>query len=201
MIRMLGFALGTVLVAALAAQTPALRKGVSVQQAVTANAVAMPDADAADSVVVAVTRDGSIYLEVTQVTPEQLSEKVKEQLAGHPGKRVYLKSDARTPYATVAEVLGALRAAGAPATVLLTSQPPKTSAAHLPPMGLEVLLRTPAGAAAQPAPALDADLQQRARRDKSVVLQADGAAPYGDIVHAVDVCRAEGAQVFLASTK
>jgi hypothetical protein len=31
------------------------------------------------------------------------------------------------------------------------------------------------------------------------VLQADGTAPFGDVVHAVDVCRAEGAKVFLAT--
>jgi biopolymer transport protein ExbD len=30
------------------------------------------------------------------------------------------------------------------------------------------------------------------------VLRADGTAPFGDVVHAVDVCRAEGAKVFLA---
>jgi biopolymer transport protein ExbD len=56
-----------------AAQTPVLRKGVSVQMPVTTNAVLMPNADSADSVIVAVTFRGIVYLEVTKVTPAQLS--------------------------------------------------------------------------------------------------------------------------------
>jgi hypothetical protein len=42
------------LVAVAGAQTPVLRKGVSVQMPVTTNAVMMPDADLADSLIVAV---------------------------------------------------------------------------------------------------------------------------------------------------
>jgi len=44
---------------------------------------------------------------------------------------------------------------------------------------------------------VDAELKQHARRDRRVVLPADGTAPFGDVVHAVDVCRAEGAKVLL----
>ena len=190
------------LAAVMAAQTPPLRKGVSVQMPVTANAVAMPDADLADALVVAVTSRGAVYLEVATVTPAQLSGKVKAQLTGRPGKRVYLKADARTPYSTVGEVLNALRTAGVASPILLTSQKVLTSASYLPPMGLEVLLPPPAPDAAQSvtlkAGTGDAELKQHARRGP-VLLQADGAAPFGDVVHAVDVCRAEGAKVFLAT--
>lgn len=104
---MVRFSVGALLATAIAAETPALRKGVSVQMPVTTNAVAMPDADLADSLVVAVTFRGSIFLEVTTVTPAQLSGKVKAQITGHPGKLVYLKGDARTPYSSVVEVLDA----------------------------------------------------------------------------------------------
>ncbi|MGA2194390.1 MAG: biopolymer transporter ExbD [Bryobacteraceae bacterium] len=202
---MVRFSVGALLAAAVAAQTPALRKGVSVQMPVTTNAVAMPDADLADSLVVAVTYRGTVFLEVTTVTPAQLSGKVKEQLTGHPGKRVYLKGDARVPYSTVAEVLDALRTAGVNAPILLTSQHDSTNASYAPPMGLEVLLPPTPDAAqsvtlkAGNGQASDAELKQRARRDRPVVLQADGTAPFGDVVHAVDVCRAEGAKVFLAT--
>jgi len=206
MSRMVRFSVGALVAAAIAAQTPALRKGVSVQMPVTTNAVAMPDADLADSLVVAVTFRGAVFLEVTTVTPAQLSEKVKAQLTGHPGKRVYLKGDARTPYSTVVEVLDALRTAGVNAPILLTSQHDSTSASYVPPMGLEVVLPPPAPDAAQSVTlkagngqASDAELKQHARRDRPVVLQADGTAPFGDVVHAVDVCRAEGAKVFLAT--
>jgi biopolymer transport protein ExbD len=202
---MVRFSVGALLAAAVAAQTPALRKGVSVQMPVTTNAVAMPDADLADSLVVAVTYRGTVFLEVAPVTPAQLSGKVKEQITGHPGKRVYLKGDARVPYSTVAEVLDALRTAGVNAPILLTSQHDSTNASYAPPMGLEVLLPPTPDAAqsvtlkAGNGQASDAELKQRARRDRPVVLQADGTAPFGDVVHAVDVCRAEGAKVFLAT--
>lgn len=206
MSRIVRFSVGALLAAAIAAQTPALRKGVSVQMPVTTNAAAMPDADLADSLVVAVTFRGTVFLEVTAMTPEQLSGKVKAQLTGHPGKRVYLKGDARTPYATVAQVLDALRTAGVNAPILLTSQPDSTKASYVPPMGLEVMLPPPAPGTAQSVTlkagngqASDAELKQHARRDSPVVLQADGTAPFGDVVHAVDVCRAEGAKVFLAT--
>ena len=203
---MVRFSVGALLAAVTAAQTPALRKGVSVQMAVTTHAVAMPDADLADSVVVAVTFRGAVFLEVTTVTPAQLSGRVKAQITGHPGKRVYLKGDARTPYSTVVEVLDALRTAGVNAPILLTSQHDSTNASYLPPMGLEVLLPPPAPDAAQSVTlkagngqASDAEIKQRVRRDRPVVLQADGAAPFGDVVHAVDVCRGEGAKVFLGA--
>ena len=206
MSRLVRFSVGVLLAAAIAAQTPALRKGVSVQMPDTTNAVAMPDADLADSLVVAVTFRGTVFLEVTTVTPAQLSGNVKAQLTGHPGKRVYLKGDARTPYSTVVEVLDALRTAGVNAPILLTSQHDSTNASYVPPMGLEVLLAPLVPDAAQSVtlkagngPASDAELKQHARRDKLVVLQADGTAPFGDVVHAVDVCRAEGATVFLAT--
>ena len=206
MSRMVRFSVGALLAAAIAAQTPALRKGVSVQMPVTTNAVAMADADLPDSLVVAVTFRGTVFLEVTRVTPAQLSGKVEAQLTGHPGKRVYLKGDARTPYSTVVEVLGALRTAGVNAPILLTSQHDSTNASYLPPMGLEVLLPPPAPDAAQSVTlnagsgqASDAELKQHALRDRPVVLQADGTVPFGDVVHAVDVCRAGRGQVFLAT--
>jgi biopolymer transport protein ExbD len=172
---MIRFSVGALLAAAIAAQTPALRKGVSVPMPVTTHAEAMPDADLADSVVVAVTFHGTVYLGVTTVTPAQLSGKVKAQLTGDAGKRVYLKGDARTPYSTVVEVLDALWTAGVNAPILLTSQHDSTSAAYVPPMGLEVVLPPPAPDAAQSVTlkagngqASDAELKQHARRDKPV---------------------------------
>lgn len=206
MSRLLLPIVGVLFVAAAAAQTPALRKGVSVQMAVARNAVAAPDADLADSLVVAVTFRGAVYLEVTTVTPAQLSEKVKAELEGHPGKRVYLKGDARAPYSTMAEVLDALRTAGVNAPILLAAQHDSTDTSYVLPKGLEVLLATPAPDAAKSltlkvgnGQASDTELTQHAQRDKQVVLQVDGTVPFGEVVHAVDVCRATGAKVFLAT--
>src|SRR5438270_8261683 len=143
MSRTLRFTVGALLATTIAAQTPVLRKGVSVQIPVTTNASAMPDADLADSLVVAVTFSGAIYLDVASVTPAELSGKLKAQFSGHPGKRVYIKGDARTPYSTVLDVVDVLRAAAIPTPILLTSQHDSANASYLPPMGLEVQLSPP----------------------------------------------------------
>jgi biopolymer transport protein ExbD len=45
----------------------------------------------------------------------------------------------------------------------------------------------------------DTELKQRAQRDRPVVLQVDEKAPFGDVVHAVDLCRAAGTKVYLAT--
>jgi len=101
--------------------------------------------------------------------------------------------------------LDALRAAGVNAPILLTSQPDSAKASYTPPMGLEVLLPAPPDGEvfvtlkAGNGQASDAELKQRARQGRPIMLKADGAAPFGDVVHAVDVCRAEGVKVFLAA--
>lgn len=174
---------GALLVAA--AQTPALRKGVSVQMPVTTNAEPAPDADRADSLVVAVTFRGTVFLGATIVTPAQLSEQVKAQLNTHPDNRTYLKADARTPYSSVAEVLDALRTAGVNAPILLAARfDDSTDGTYVSPKGLEVLL-APMPDAAQP--------------DKAAVLQVGGETRFGDVVHAVDMYRAAKVRVFLST--
>jgi biopolymer transport protein ExbD len=206
MSRVFRLSVGALLVAVAGAQTPVLRKGVSVQMPVTTNAVTMPDADLAGSLIVAVTFRGTVFLEVTTVTPAQLSEKIKAELLGHPDKRVYLKGDARTPYSTVAEVLDALRTAGVNAPILLTNKHDSTDTSYVPPAGLEVLLPPPPPDAAQSTTLRvgngqpsNTELRQRAQRDRPVVLQVDKEAPFGDLVHVVEVCRAAGANVYLAT--
>jgi biopolymer transport protein ExbD len=181
--RVLLLSVGALLVAA--AQTPAFRKGVSVQMPVTTNADPAPDADRADSLVVAVTFRGTVFLGATTVTPAQLSEQVKARLNAHPDNRTYLKADARTPCSTVAEVLDALRTAGVNAPILLTARlDDSTDGTYVSPKGLEVLL----------APAPDA-----AQSDKAAVLQVGGETRFGDVVHAVDMYRAAKIRVFLST--
>jgi biopolymer transport protein ExbD len=172
---------------------------------VTTNAVAAPDADLADSLVVAVAYDGAAFLNVSRQTPAQLSENVKAELAGRPDRRVYLKADARTPYSAVLAVLYALRTAGVNAAILLASQPTSSTASYAPPMGLEALLSPPPETAqsvtlrAGNSRASEAELKQQAVGGRPVALRADAATPFGDVVHAVDVYHGAGADVFLAA--
>jgi biopolymer transport protein ExbD/biopolymer transport protein TolR len=58
--------------------TPMLQNKVNVDLAKTDNPTAMPDADKEDAIVVAVTRDGRVYLGQDPVDPTQLGAKIRE---------------------------------------------------------------------------------------------------------------------------
>src|ERR1700731_5147550 len=74
--------------------TPMLTKGVSVDM-VTANTPRdMQDADKDDAVIVAVTRDGKIYLGHTAISKEDITGQVKDRLANRLDKTVYGARDA-----------------------------------------------------------------------------------------------------------
>ncbi len=100
--------------------TPMLSKGVSVDLVKTRNPVTMQDADKEDAVLVAVTRDGRVYLDTTQMAPEMLTQKVQDLLTNRLDKTVYLKADARARYERVVEVVNNLRAAGVDNVGLIT---------------------------------------------------------------------------------
>ena len=73
--------------------TPMLQKGVSVDMAKATNTRDMQDADKEDAVVLAVTRDGKIYLGSDPIAPDQITTTVKDRLANKLDKTVYVKSD------------------------------------------------------------------------------------------------------------
>ncbi len=102
--------------------TPMLQKGVSVDLAKVNNPVQMPDADKEDAVLVAVMRDGTIFLGQDKVSADQLSEKVKDKLENKADKQVFVKADARAKYGAVVEVVDNVRAAGVDQLGLLTEQ-------------------------------------------------------------------------------
>ena len=114
--------------------TPMLQRGQSVDLAKTDNPVQMPDADKEDSVLVAVMRDGTIYLGQDKVTADQLATKVKDKLANKTDKQVFVKADARAKYGAVVEVVDNVRSAGVDQLGLLTEQR-KSSALEPPPSG------------------------------------------------------------------
>ncbi len=111
--------------------TPMLQKGVSVDLAKVNNPTQMPDADKEDALLVAVMRDGKIYFGNDMITPDALTEKVKDRLANRVDKRVFIRADARAKYGTVVEVVDNVRAAGVDDLGLLTEQR-KTSGATPP---------------------------------------------------------------------
>ncbi|MEO7143209.1 MAG: biopolymer transporter ExbD [Bryobacteraceae bacterium] len=104
--------------------TPMLTKGQSVDMVKAHNAVAMQAADKEDAVLVAVTRDGKIFLSPgnSQVAAADLPNKVRDLLTNQLDKIVYIKSDSRARYETVEDVIDNLRGAGVDTIGLLTEQ-------------------------------------------------------------------------------
>jgi biopolymer transport protein ExbD len=102
--------------------TPMLSKGVSVDMVMTDNPIAMQDADRDDAVLVAVTRDGKVYLGSTPTPVDELPQKVRDILESQLDKTVYLKADARATYERVVEVVDNVRSAGVDNVGLLTEK-------------------------------------------------------------------------------
>ncbi len=102
--------------------TPMLQKGVSVDMAKATNTRDMQDADKEDAVVLAITRDGKIYLGSDTIAPDQITTEVKDRLSSKLDKTVYVKSDARTKYGVVVGVVDDVRAAGVDSLGLLTEK-------------------------------------------------------------------------------
>ena len=103
--------------------TPMLSKGVSVDLVMTNNPVAMADADREDAVLMAVTRDGKIFLGSSPVdSAGELPGKVRDLLEGRLDMTVYLKADARARYEGVVDVVDNVRSAGVDNIGLLTEK-------------------------------------------------------------------------------
>jgi biopolymer transport protein ExbD len=106
--------------------TPMLSKGTSVELAKTKNPSKMQAADKDDAVLVAITRNGEVFLSPgnSKLQPDALPGKVKDLLTSKLDKMVYIKSDGRARYEKVTEVVDSLRAGGVDQLGLLTDQIP-----------------------------------------------------------------------------
>lgn len=102
--------------------TPMLSKGVSVDLVRTRNHIAMDEADQEDAILVAVTREGSVFLGRSRIEAAQLKNEVEDILTTRIDKTVYVKSDARSRYERVVEVVNILRSAGCDQVGLLTEK-------------------------------------------------------------------------------
>jgi biopolymer transport protein ExbD len=102
--------------------TPMLQKGVSVDMARVNNPRDMQAADKEDATVLAITRDGKIYLGSDTIAIDKITAKVKDRVSDKLDKTVYIKSDARAKYGDVVAVVDAVRAAGVDSVGLLTEK-------------------------------------------------------------------------------
>ena len=74
------------------------------------------------AIVVAITRDGAIYLGHTATRKEDLTGQVKDRISNRLDKTVYVKSDARAKYGDVVAVVDEIRSAGVDQLGLLTEK-------------------------------------------------------------------------------
>jgi biopolymer transport protein ExbD/biopolymer transport protein TolR len=102
--------------------TPMLQHGTSVNMAKAANTRDMTDADKEDAVLLAITRDGKVFLQSDRIAPDQITTKVKDMIADRLDKTVYIKSDRDAKYGVVVQVVDNVRAAGVDSLGLLTEK-------------------------------------------------------------------------------
>jgi len=102
--------------------TPMLQKGVSVDLARVSNPRTMQAAEKEDATTVAITRDGTFYLNSDKITADKITAAVKDRVQDQLDKTVFVKSDARAKYGDVVAVVDAVRAAGVDAIGLLTEK-------------------------------------------------------------------------------
>ena len=106
--------------------TPMVQNKVNVDLVKSVDATPMPDAEHEDSVVVAVTRDGKVYLGANQVSPADLGPKISDMLQNKTNKEVYLRADARSNYGIVMDTIDNIRTSGTDTLGVLTEQPNNT---------------------------------------------------------------------------
>jgi biopolymer transport protein ExbD len=118
----------------------AMQKGISVELAPTSSAVPVPDADQQNALIVTVTDTGRFYFGIDPVTPDALARKLKDRLS-QSTQNLYIKADARAPYASVVKVVDAAHTAGVAGVTLLTIQPKTAQAGTVvAPQGIEMEL-------------------------------------------------------------
>jgi biopolymer transport protein ExbD/biopolymer transport protein TolR len=102
--------------------TPMLQNKVNIDLAKTDNPTSMPDADKEDAIVVAVTRNGDVYLGQERVAATELGAKVRDKLTDKPGKQIFVRADARAKFLDVENAIDDVRSAGVDSVGLLTEK-------------------------------------------------------------------------------
>jgi len=93
--------------------TPLLQSGITVNLPKAKNPLEAPEADSKDAVVVAVNRDGRIYLAKNPITEDALTEfLIKRFTGGEINKTIYLKADTVVQYGRVVQIVNQCRKTG-----------------------------------------------------------------------------------------
>jgi biopolymer transport protein ExbD/biopolymer transport protein TolR len=113
--------------------TPMLSKGQDVTKVRTKNDIKMAEADKEDAVLIAITRDGKVYLSPGNIVVQanDLGAKVKDLQTNRSDKTVYIKADARARFSAVTDVIDNLRTAQVDSVGLITENVPNKKASGL----------------------------------------------------------------------
>jgi biopolymer transport protein ExbD/biopolymer transport protein TolR len=82
----------------------------------------MENANKEDAVIVAVTRDGRIFLGADRINLDDLGTKISAKLENKTDKEVYLRADIRANYGKVMDAVDGIRTAGVSELGLITEQ-------------------------------------------------------------------------------
>jgi biopolymer transport protein TolR len=93
--------------------TPLLQSGITVNLPKAKNPLDAPEADSKDAVVVALNREGRIYLSKNPVSEPELLEFLNKKFSGGEiNKTIFLKADAAVAYGRVVQIVNQCRRTG-----------------------------------------------------------------------------------------
>lgn len=103
--------------------TPLLQTGVTVNLPKAKNPLDAPEADSKEAVIVAINRDGRLFLSKSLTTEEALSEHLVEKFSGGEiNKTIFLKGDQAVAYGRVVDLVNICRKAGVERIGLMTEK-------------------------------------------------------------------------------
>jgi biopolymer transport protein TolR len=93
--------------------TPLLQSGITVNLPKAKNPLDAPGADSKEAVVVAINREGKLYLAKKQIGEQDLYDfLIKKFSGGEINRTIFLKGDTALPYGKVVEIVNGCRRAG-----------------------------------------------------------------------------------------
>ena len=93
--------------------TPLLQSGITVNLPKAKNPLDAPEADSKEAVVIAINRDGRLYVAKKQVSEQELYDHLSQKFSGGEINRtIFLKGDTALQYGRVVEIVNGCRRAG-----------------------------------------------------------------------------------------
>ncbi len=99
--------------------TPLVQKGVDVKLPAALNTSSMPDSP---DVVLAIKKDGSLYLKEAKVTMENLQTALEEAFLTVSEKKLYIKADQDLEYGKIVDLIDVMREAGIEIVGIITDK-------------------------------------------------------------------------------